>query len=122
MTGNICIRAICEKTNLPVEKITAGADIVIALAAFSLAQVVHSKEFEESGQGDPSTSLSVVVSIFELISGLGGAYGSLAPDPLEKAIAAIVVAGSDAYISLLKTGKSAIAIEKEKYNYITEGV
>ena len=69
-----------------------------------------------------STTISVGISIFELVSGLAGAYGALIPEPVEKTIAAVVVAGSNAYLAVLKTTKGAKAIHMSTYNYITEGV
>jgi hypothetical protein len=124
LTGNIIVRAICEKTGLPTAKVTAGLDIVVALAAFSLTQVVHADEFNTSfvGKDQAQTSLSVVISIFQMISSLGGAYGALVPEPIEKTVAAVVVAGSNAYVSVVKTVKSAEAINKKSYNYLSENV
>lgn len=74
------------------------------------------------GKDDTTTGLSVADSIFGLVNGLGGSYGSLAPDPFEKGIAVVVVAATNAFGSLLKTSKSARTLQLDNYNYITEGV
>lgn len=100
------------------------ADILIAVVTFALTQVVHGLQFIEDypEKDEAVTGLSIGSSIFTVIGGVAGGYGALVPEPLEKAVAAIIVAGGQACVSVVKTGKCAIAIKKKYHNYIVEGV
>ncbi|KAI0915914.1 hypothetical protein AcV5_010466 [Taiwanofungus camphoratus] len=124
LTTNVVIRAVCLKAKVPSAKILAMADILIAVVTFALTQVVHGLQFIEDypEKDEAVTGLSIGSSIFTVIGGVAGGYGALVPEPLEKAVAAIIVAGGQACVSVVKTGKCAIAIKKKYHNYIVEGV
>ena len=124
MTANVLIQAVCLKAKVKSAKVIAGAEVVTGLVSFVLTQVVHGEEFNSNykEKDDAVTGLSVGSSVFELLGGIAGAYGTIAPDPIEKGIAAVVVAGGKACESVIKVGKSSITLKKKHYNFICGGV
>ena len=98
--------------------------ILLTTVVVVLEQVVYADMFSQNfpGKDDETTGLEVGITVGEFVGGLGGSYGTLMPDPVDKAVAATVVAGAEAYAAILKTGKTTRAIQLKNYNYIAEGV
>lgn len=104
--------SICTKALTPyVLKIMAASDILVGLAAFSLAQVVHHEQLTGNWEGrdDEKTALDISGSVFAVVEKLSTAVGILTPEPLTKLAAGGVMGTAVACKAVVKTG---IAIKK----------
>ncbi|KIM41722.1 hypothetical protein M413DRAFT_444968 [Hebeloma cylindrosporum] len=107
---NEIIKAIALQTGLPVSKLIAATDIFIALSTFTLTQVVHGAEYKvnKSASDHAKTSLSLAESVYTVVAGVAGGYGTIAADPDQKTICAVLVAGSNANSAVVKTSAKVL--------------
>ncbi|KAG8899066.1 hypothetical protein FRC00_001939 [Tulasnella sp. 408] len=104
--------SVCTRALTPyVLKIMAASDILVGLAAFSLAQVVHHEQLTGNWEGrdDEKTALDISGSVFTVVEKLSTAVGILTPEPLTKLAAGGVMGTAAACKAVVKTG---IAIKK----------
>lgn len=116
LTVNDIISTIALKTGLPVTRLLAATDISMALSTFALTQVVHAEEYKANKDATTHarTSLSLAKSIYIAVGGVAGGYGVIAPDPVQKAVALVVLTAANTSAAAITTGDKVIEKEQTK--------
>jgi hypothetical protein len=116
LTVNQIIAAIAQKTGLPVTKLLAATDIFMALFTFALTQVVHAEEYKVNidAAANAKTSLSLAKSIYSVVGDIAAGYGTIVPEPVEKAICLVIVTATNTSKAVIMTGDKVIAKAEKK--------
>ncbi|KZO89486.1 hypothetical protein CALVIDRAFT_543523 [Calocera viscosa TUFC12733] len=119
---NIVIKGVCKRAGVSAVKALACFDGFIALVNFSLNQASYGTQLNTSfpARDDTLIGIGIANSIFLLLTGVGSTYGTLAPDPIDKAIASVVVMGASGCSCVLKGVKEELSRAKEAYNNLEE--
>ncbi|KAF5310920.1 hypothetical protein D9619_007751 [Psilocybe cf. subviscida] len=105
------IKAVVAKTRARnYVDLAAATDVFIALSSFYMAQIVHGQEYEtnKTAAANALTSISLTKSIFVVVAGVAGGYGTLVPDPVEKGVCLVAVAAGNIAAGTLTTADKVI--------------
>ncbi|EJU00471.1 hypothetical protein DACRYDRAFT_109190 [Dacryopinax primogenitus] len=119
---NVVMKGICKRAGVSATKALACFDAFVALVNFSLSQASYGMQLNTSytGRNDVIAAMGVANATFLLLAGVGSPYGILAPDPIDKAIASVVVMGAEGISCVLKGVKQELCVAQTAINVLDQ--